>query len=1074
VKQPEHSVQDRDAHNLLGEDIWKKELERLEVVRIAKEREDELRQIQSQREREGGAGQQEQSPSVRIQRQAAERRAEGERLRRQAELSRELERQREEERLQRERVAREEQVRQEGERLQRERMERERLERERERERLERQRLERERLERERLERERVERERLERERAERERVAREAREAAQRRHRLQLEARWKKEAAVVEQYVVLDHSLVTCGAGLDIQHIVTGFELCRITIKNLPKNATKQEIENIFIQQGVPDSHFCIIEVRDVGHKREGVVLANAEQGQAIALGLEGIEFRQDVLKFEVTDNASANAMDAAAARGQPFLNVNWKITNGTIIATYASNQEARTRMQQINALRRWKGHTIEASLDNHQRRPGYGVVQTSNPTALKLAVNPPNLPCDAAFMDFVGTTSLRTLKSFHYDAETMHLTLRRHFGRYSALTDTYEVLTPNATATEQRIKVQFSNWEDVKRAHDSVDKTKLPTGNGSMTPYLRAWHPKPLQYSIKIPGRQYEAQKKQWDALSEKKPGSDVHLNVRIGQYGDVFIQVMGEDKKAAGTLKVRVESMVAGEALDPSHWHPSFMFMGRTRPLLDRIHAETRAYIRSDFKTRSLKVYGDTDTVTAARRMIKAEVDRLAEMETSKPLDRGSVGFFMREGLSKLKELIGDDNVNLNLSSRPCTITIKGGEEARHHLQRLIDESRSNASAAAAIPNLAEGETCPICYDDVSNPEPLGCGHTYCSGCLKHFLASATDTKTFPLVCMGDEASCNTPISIPLIQRFLPAQAFYHLVEVAFSCYLEQHSQELKYCTTADCKQIYRRQTGGVMLQCPSCFSEICPACDEEAHEGMTCQERRQHKTPEEQERLFNELAASGGMKKCPQCSVWIEKSEGCNHMECNRCHTHFCWRCMGVFSQGEIYQHMNSAHGGMHDEVPAGINVGRLPNNVFVAEQIEALAAAERERARRVLLQRRAEEEERARRVRDAEALEMRRRAINQQIEIARLEAEARRVQEANPPRRVSQYTYTGTSTTNGTNPGNANSYYGGNWDEVLAAARRRQEQEAQRRREEDRAAAQRRQEQETRGGWCIVM
>ena len=1027
-KQPEQSVQDRDAQILLEEDIWKKKLERLEVARIAREREDELRQAQGQRElerlevariarerenelrqaqgqrereeraREDPAGEHEESFRDRIQRLAAERKADGEHLRRQAELSRQLERQREEERLQRERLAREEQERQEAARLQRERKERERLERERER--LERQRLERERLERERFERERLERERLERERVERGRIAREAREAAQRRHRLQLEARWKKEAAVVEQHLVLDHSLVTCGAGLDIQHIVTGFDLCRITIKNLPKNVTREEIGNIFLQKGLPDSHFFVVEVHDVGHKREGVVLANAEQGQAIVLGLEGLKFRQDVLKFEVSDNASANPLDAAIVRGQPSLNVHWKITHGTIIGTYASNQEARTNMQRINALKSWKGHTIEASLDNQQRRPGPGGIQTVEPTALKLAVNPPNLQCDAAFMDFVGTTRLRTLKSVHYDAESMHLTLRQHFGRYNALTSTYEVLTPDAAATEQRIKLHFSNWEDLRRAHESIDKKRLPIGNGSMTPYMRAWHARPLQYAIKIPSPQYEAQKKQWDALSEKKPGSDVHIQVRIGQHRDVFIRIMGEDKKAAGSLKVRVESMLAGEALDASHWHPSFMLMGRTRPLLDRIHAATRAYIRSDFKARSLKVYGDADMVAEASRMIKAEVDRLAEMETLITLDRGSVGFFMRGGLSKLKELIGDDNVNLDLASRPCTITIKGGEEARHHLQRLLDESRSNTSAASAIPNLVEGETCPICYDNVSNPEPLGCGHTYCSGCLKHFLTSATDTKTFPLVCMGNEASCNTPISIPLIRRFLPVQAFDHLIEVAFSCYLERHSQELKYCTTADCKQIYRRQTDKTMLQCPSCFSEICPACDEEPHEGMTCQEKRQHKNPEEQERLLNELAASGGMKKCPQCRVRIEKSEGSNHMECSRCHTHFCWRCMGIFTSASIYQHMISAHGGIHDEVdvPVGINAGHAPNDTFVAEQIEALAAAKRERARNVLLQRKAEEEERARKVREVEEM-----AILRQ-RIARLEAEATQVQEVKAQQR----------------------------------------------------------------------
>jgi len=820
--------------------------------------------------------------------------------------------------------------------------------------------------------------ERRERERADRERVAREAREAAERRHRLQLEARWKEEAAVVEQYVVFDHCLVTCGAGLDIQHIVTGFELCRITIKDLPKNATKQEIADIFIQQGMPDSHFCVIEVRDVGHKRDWVVLVNAEQGQAIALGLEDIEFRNEVLKFEVTDNASA--------RSQPFLTVRWKISNGTFIATYASNQEARKYVQKLNSSKIWKGHRIEASLENNQ--------ESANSTAVRLFIDSPDLQCDADFLDFIGTSRLRTLtrKPILHDADRVHLALRQHLSQYNALMENYRVLTPDPTATKQKIKVEFRTWEDVKQAHKSVDKKKLQFGvERRKTPCLHAWHPEPpLQYSIRIPARQYEAQKKQWDALSTRRPGCGAHVHIQTtGKHGEVFIRVLGEDQKAAGILKVRVESMVAGEVLDASHWHPSFVSIARTEPLFDRIHRATKVHLRSDFKTRSLKLYGEADVIVEARRMIKAEVDRLAEMETSTTLDGDSVGFFVREGVSKLKELIGDDNVNLGLASIPCTITIKGGEEARHHLQRLIDESRSSMSAVAAIPNLAEGETCPICHDDVSNPAPLACGHTYCSGCLKHFLVSATDAKTFPLVCMGNEASCNTPIPIPLIRRFLPAQAFDHLVEVAFRRYLERHSQELKYCTTADCKQIYRRQTNKVMLQCPSCFSEICPACDEEVHEGMSCQERRQYQVTEEQERLFNELAASGCMKNCPQCNVWIERIEGCNRMECSRCHTHFCWKCVGVFSSSreEVYQHLDSVHGGPYDAVPPGINFGRVPYNIHMAQHMEALVVAERARmvreaaeeweamvlaeregARRMLLQRRVEDEERDARMR----------------------------------------------------------------------------------------------------------
>jgi hypothetical protein len=406
------------------------------------------------------------------------------------------------------------------------------------------------------------------------------------------------------------------------------------------------------------------------------------------------------------------------------------------------------------------------------------------------------------------------------------------------------------------------------------------------------------------------------------------------------------LGDNKKAAGALKVRVESLVSGEALGVDHWHPIFFSSRKT--FFDRVFEETGAFVRTDFKTRTLKVYGEVERVENARHLVEEEVRRLQGLETTRTIDRSSIAFFVREGVGRLKELIGEENVTLHLAARPYRITIKGGQEAIHHLQRLIEESRS---IGAPQTTTVEEDICPVCYFNASNPEQLGCGHTYCAGCLRHFLSSAAESRIFPLVCMGNDATCNAPISIPFIRRFMPEQAFKHLTEVAFTCYLEQHPQVYKYCPTADCKQVYRRQTNKKALQCPSCFSSICPACDEEAHEDLTCEESRFQRDPAAQDRLLNEQ----GFRKCPQCRGWIEKNGGCNHMEC-RCGAHICWRCMGVFSQVEIYNHMETAHGGIYDnELPAGVNAA-VPVRDFVAEQADALAQIERQRANAVHMQR----------------------------------------------------------------------------------------------------------------------
>lgn len=44
-----------------------------------------------------------------------------------------------------------------------------------------------------------------------------------------------------------------------------------------------------------------------------------------------------------------------------------------------------------------------------------------------------------------------------------------------------------------------------------------------------------------------------------------------------------------------------------------------------------------------------------------------------------------------------------------------------------------------------------------------------------------------------------------------------------------------------------------------------------------------------------------------RKCPGCSIWIEKEEGCDHMRCF-CGVHFCYNCRGVLCANDPYFHV----------------------------------------------------------------------------------------------------------------------------------------------------------------------
>jgi E3 ubiquitin-protein ligase RNF144 len=59
------------------------------------------------------------------------------------------------------------------------------------------------------------------------------------------------------------------------------------------------------------------------------------------------------------------------------------------------------------------------------------------------------------------------------------------------------------------------------------------------------------------------------------------------------------------------------------------------------------------------------------------------------------------------------------------------------------------------------------------------------------------------------------------------------------------------------------------------------------------------------PEEEDETFKEFVKGAKFKQCPFCKVWVEKSDGCDHMKC-RCGMEFCYECGGVYKECECYK------------------------------------------------------------------------------------------------------------------------------------------------------------------------
>ena len=101
---------------------------------------------------------------------------------------------------------------------------------------------------------------------------------------------------------------------------------------------------------------------------------------------------------------------------------------------------------------------------------------------------------------------------------------------------------------------------------------------------------------------------------------------------------------------------------------------------------------------------------------------------------------------------------------------------------------------------------------------------------------------------------------------------------------------------YRNNCNHKNIFDKTYNSVST-CKSCnIAEFCLKCGKESH-GGTCDNKED--ASNEWEKL--------NTKKCPKCITSIEKNEGCNHMKCSICHTHFCWICEKEYTINEINDH-----------------------------------------------------------------------------------------------------------------------------------------------------------------------
>ncbi|KAI1012005.1 hypothetical protein LB503_004438 [Fusarium chuoi] len=238
----------------------------------------------------------------------------------------------------------------------------------------------------------------------------------------------------------------------------------------------------------------------------------------------------------------------------------------------------------------------------------------------------------------------------------------------------------------------------------------------------------------------------------------------------------------------------------------------------------------------------------------------------------------------------------------------------------LQEIEPRSKGQDNEPSKTKRTAEGD-CSVCFCKADQALATSCGHVYCTICFVNMcLVEASMIGDFSIKCIGDEGNCKKAIPLYEMQNLLLSEIFESVSEASFASFMRRHQDQLRYCPTPECTQVYRiaqpETSVPPIFTCAKCMTATCTSCHV-SHPRKTCAEYKGNESGGMAELL--KAKEELGFKDCPKCNTHLQKDEGCNHVNCTACGTHICWLCLKTFADGDdCYSHMGRIHGGIGDE------------------------------------------------------------------------------------------------------------------------------------------------------------
>nr|XP_043631523.1 probable E3 ubiquitin-protein ligase RNF217 [Erigeron canadensis] len=186
-----------------------------------------------------------------------------------------------------------------------------------------------------------------------------------------------------------------------------------------------------------------------------------------------------------------------------------------------------------------------------------------------------------------------------------------------------------------------------------------------------------------------------------------------------------------------------------------------------------------------------------------------------------------------------------------------------------------------------------TCEICIEPVSLPNIKFnnnnlCAHPFCADCIIKYIQVKLDENVSDIKCPA--MTCQHSLEPLSCRPKLTPQAFEKWCDVLCESSVLRVKDRV-YCPNIDCRELILNECGDTNLRrcvCAYCKKPYCLRCKAPWHDdNSAC-------VKDENDIAFELLLKRKRWQRCAVCKRCIQRSYGCNQVEC-KCGNKFCYLC-----------------------------------------------------------------------------------------------------------------------------------------------------------------------------------